>query len=207
MPTVESVEKFKGSTFKVELSDGDVFFINSDTVISFSVSKNAEFTNEEISEIKHADLFRKARERALYLLDYRDYCFVELYKKLEENYDEDICLEVVKNLAETGLVDDRRFACRFAEKLVVSKGYGYYRARQEMLMKGLDRELVEETLEEYNDDTLERLEELVEKKYLHRITDLKSLNKVKNALVRQGYSYNDINAVLSEIELEEDDEY
>lgn len=202
MPIVDLIEKFKGNTYKVELSDGDEFYINFDTVLKFSLAKDMDVSDEEIYEIKRWDNLRKARERALYLLDYRDYSFVELYEKLEKNYDEDICLEVVQNLAQIGIIDDRRFAERLGEKLVVTKGFGYYRAKQEMLRKGLDRDLVEEVLGEYQDDTLSRLEELVEKKYLYKITDEKSLNRVKNALVRQGYSYNDINAVLSEIEFE-----
>lgn len=202
MPIVDLIEKFKGNTYKVELSDGDEFYINFDTVLKFSLAKNMDVSDEEIYEIKRWDNLRKARERALYLLDYRDYSFVELYEKLEKNYDEDICLEVVQNLAQIGIIDDRRFAERLGEKFVVTKGFGYYRAKQEMLRKGLDRDLVEEVLGDYQDDTLSRLEELVEKKYLYKITDEKSLNRVKNALVRQGYSYNDINAVLSEIEFE-----
>lgn len=202
MPIVDLIEKFKGNTYKVELSDGDEFYINFDTVLKFSLAKNMDVSDEEIYEIKRWDNLRKARERALYLLDYRDYSFVELYEKLEKNYDEDVCLEVVQNLAQIGIIDDRRFAERLGEKLVVTKGFGYYRAKQEMLRKGLDRDLVEEVLGDYQDDTLSRLEELVEKKYLYKITDEKSLNRVKNALVRQGYSYNDINAVLSEIEFE-----
>ncbi len=203
MPKIVTLEKFKGNTYTVEMSDGDEFYINFDTVIKFCLSEDMEVSEDEILEIKRADGLRKARERALYLLDYRDYSFVELYEKLENNYDGDICLEVVQNLAKIGLVDDRRFAQRLGEKLVVSKGFGYYRAKQEMLRKGLDRDLVEEVLAEYEDDVLERLEELVEKKYLHKITDEKSLNRVKNALVRQGYSYDDINAVLSQIEFDE----
>lgn len=203
MPIVDKIEKFKGNTYKVELSDGDEFYINFDTVIKFSLSENMDLSDEEVLEIKRSDELRKARERALYLLDYKDYSFVELYEKLEKNYDEDVCLEVVQGLASVGIVDDRRFAERLGERLVVTKGFGYYRAKQEMLRKGLDRDLVEEVLEQYQDDTIARLEELVENKYLHKIYDEKSLNRVKNALVRQGYSFSDINIVLSQIEFDE----
>ena len=204
MPKVEAVEKYKGNTFQIELSDGETYFFNIETVMNFHLAQGTEFSDGELQEIKTADETRRARERALYLLDYRDYSFVELYKKLEKNYSGEICMAVVNRLAECGLVDDVRYARRLAEKLVVSKGYGYYRAKQEMLMKGLDRELVEEILEEYNDDTLERLAELVERKYAHKITDRKSLEKVKNSLVRQGYSYSDVNCVLDAYETDDE---
>ncbi|MBE6836791.1 MAG: regulatory protein RecX [Ruminococcus sp.] len=205
MPVIDSLEKYKGNTFMVELSDGETIFLNIETVMKFNLKKGIDIPDEAVLEIKHTDQLRKARERALYLLDYRDYCFVELYKKLEANYDEEVCLEVLNWLCENGLVNDRRYATRLGEKLVVTKGFGYYRAKQEMLMKGLDRELVEEVLSEYEEDTLSRLEELVDKKYLHKITDEKSLDRVKNALVRQGYTYSDVNAVFSLYEFDFDE--
>ena len=205
MPVIDSLEKYKGNTFMVELSDGETIFLNIETVMKFNLRKGIDIPDEAVLEIKHTDQLRKARERALYLLDYRDYCFVELYKKLEANYDEEVCLEVLNWLCENGLVNDRRYATRLGEKLVVTKGFGYYRAKQEMLMKGLDRELVEEVLSEYEEDTLSRLEELVEKKYAHKIVDEKSLNRVKNALVRQGYTYSDVNAVFSLYEFDFDE--
>lgn len=205
MPVIDTLEKYKGNTFMVELSDGETIFLNIETVMKFNLRKGIDIPDEAVLEIKHTDQLRKARERALYLLDYRDYCFVELYKKLEANYDEEVCLEVLNWLCENGLVNDRRYATRLGEKLVVTKGFGYYRAKQEMLMKGLDRELVEEVLSEYDEDTLSRLEELVDKKYLHKITDEKSLNRVKNALVRQGYTYSDVNAVFSLYEFDFDE--
>ena len=205
MPVIDTLEKYKGNTFMVELSDGETIFLNIETVMKFNLRKGIDIPDEAVLEIKHTDQLRKARERALYLLDYRDYCFVELYKKLEANYDEEVCLEVLNWLCENGLVNDRRYATRLGEKLVVTKGLGYYRAKQEMLMKGLDRELVEEVLSEYEEDTLSRLEELVDKKYLHKITDEKSLNRVKNALVRQGYTYSDVNAVFSLYEFDFDE--
>ena len=205
MPVIDTLEKYKGNTFMVELSDGETIFLNIETVMKFNLRKGIDIPDEAVLEIKHTDQLRKARERALYLLDYRDYCFVELYKKLEANYDEEVCLEVLNWLCENGLVNDRRYATRLGEKLVVTKGFGYYRAKQEMLMKGLDRELIEEVLSEYEEDTLSRLEELVDKKYLHKITDEKSLNRVKNALVRQGYTYSDVNAVFSLYEFDFDE--
>lgn len=203
MPVIDSLEKYKGNTFMMELSGGETVFLGIETVMNFNLKQGMDISREALAEIMHDDRLRKARERALYLLDYRDYCFIELYKKLENNYDESICLEVLRWLCDCGLVDDRRYAARLGEKLVVTKGFGYYRAKQEMLMKGLDRELVEEVLSEYEEDTLVRLSELVEKKYAHKIVDEKSLNRVKNALVRQGYTYSDVNAVLAEYEIDE----
>lgn len=206
MAEVTEAERYKGDTCKVVLDNGETYFWNFRVVSELGIRKGVQMPQSAVEQAQRADTLRKARERALYLLDERDYSFVELYKKLERNYPEDICLEVVNGLAELKLVDDRRYAEKLAEKLVEVKKLGYYRARQEMLAKGLDRELTEEILSGYEEDTDQRLAELIEKKYARRITDEDSLRKVKNALVRQGYSYYDIDRVMGEMFFEEDED-
>ena len=65
-----------------------------------------------------------------------------------------------------------------------------------MRKKGLDKELIDEIIERYEDSTENRLSELVKKKYARYLIDEKGIKKVKSALVRLGYSYSDIKAVL-----------
>ena len=148
--------------------------------------------------------FRRARERALYLLDVRDYSFMEMYGKLTKNYSEEISLEVCKDLAKLRLIDDRRYAEARARQLFEVKKAGVYKARQELKRRGIPDSIIEEVIEKYTDeeDTLSRLEELVEKKYERYLTDEKGVKRVKNALLRQGYSYSEINAVLDMYELD-----
>ena len=72
-----------------------------------------------------------------------------------------------------------------------------------MRLKGLTREVIDIALEPYAQGTDERLRTLIEKKYLRYLDDEKGVNRVKNALVRLGYDYSDINRVLKE--MSEDD--
>lgn len=146
--------------------------------------------------------FRRARERALYILEGRDCSYTELYEKLSKNYDDEICLAVCDNMVELSLIDDRRYAEKLARHYITVKKYGMYRAKQEMTRKGIPPEMAEEFLEEYEDDTIERITELIEKKYARYLGDEKGIRKVKSALVRMGYSYGDINAVLEEYDNE-----
>lgn len=146
--------------------------------------------------------FRRARERALYILEGRDCSYTELYEKLSKNYDDGICLAVCDNMVELSLIDDRRYAEKLARHYITVKKYGMYRAKQEMTRKGIPPEMAEEFLEEYEEDTIERITELIEKKYARYLNDEKGIRKVKSALVRMGYSYGDINAVLEEYENE-----
>ena len=198
MLKIESIEKYKGNTYRIDFSEGEPAFINSDIITKFNIKSGMELPESAWEQIVHANEFRRARERALYLLDYRDYSYIELYKKLENNYDEDICFEVVDSLAKVGIINDRRYAETLAEKFVAIKKFGYYRAVREMKLKGISQEMADEVLSTYQDSTQERIFELLSTKYARKLEDENGVTKVKNALVRQGYSYNDINAALND---------
>ena len=204
MPTITSIEKYKGSTMRVDFDEGEPLFINVDVLNEYHLQKDMTLPESAVLEIVHANDFRRAKERALYLLDERDYSYIELYKKLERNYDEDICLEVCNRLSEIGCINDRRYSERLAEHYCVTKRFGLRRAREEMRKRGISNELITEALYPYEDTVPDRISELIEKKYARYLTDEKGVQKVKAALVCQGYSFSEVNKALSEYEYEDE---
>lgn len=194
---IQTVEKYKGSTYRIDFEEGEPAFLNSDVISRFNIKNGMEIPESAWEQITYANDFRRAKERALYLLDYRDYSYVELFKKLEKNYDEDICYDVVDFLANAGIINDRRYAENLGEKLMTVKKCGYYKAFREMRQKGISAELADEILSKYEDGTVDRIIELLNTKYARRLEEENGLTKVKNALVRQGYSYKDINEAVS----------
>lgn len=201
---ITKIEKFKGKTLGVYFEEEEPVFVNSEIVAEFHLKEGMNIPESAVEQIVKANDTRRARERALYLLDARDYSYTELFKKLEVNYDEDTCYEVLNSLAELGVVDDRRYAQRLGEYLIEKKRFGRYRAAMEMKRRGLSKDLICETLDKYDEDSVVRLYELVKEKYEQYLTDQKGVNRVKNALVRKGFSYDDINAVIKTVLSEED---
>ncbi len=197
---VEKVSQYKGKTLQIDFADRDPIFIHADIAFDYHISAGIEMSDGAIEEVTRANDVRRAKERALYLLDERDYSYVELFKKLEKNYDEDICYQVLNRLVELGCINDHRYAKKLAEHLCQTKKYGYYRAREEMRAKGLPNELITDALSELEDDTMERLIELINRKYARYLTDEKGVQKVKSALARMGYSFSDINTALEQFE-------
>ncbi len=193
------LEKYKGKTYQVDLDNGETYFWHFDLICEYHLKEDMEIPQSAVEEIAFENDFRKAKERALYLLDYRDYSYTELFKKLEKNYCEDICYKVMDRMVELGTIDDRRYAERLARHYTEVKKFGYYRASSEMKRKGIPKTIIEETLGEYEDTVYERLFELINKKYYRYLEDENGIKKIKNSLVRYGYSYEDINAVLDEI--------
>ena len=185
--TVNSAARYKGSTWEVFI-DGNRIYLHKEIVADYG-------------------LRRRATERALYLLDYRDYSYSELFKKLNENYDEDTCYYVLNKLVSLGLINDRRYAENLARKYMEVQKYGYYRASNEMYRKGLDRDLVAEVLSTYDEGTAERICEIIRQKYSGYLDDPDKVRRMKNALARRGYSFSDINEAVRMMECADYDEY
>ncbi|MCH5348313.1 MAG: RecX family transcriptional regulator [Oscillospiraceae bacterium] len=201
---VTEISQYKGSTMCVVFDDDRRIYIHSKILTEYHLKEGMDVPEAAVEEIVEANDYRRARERALYLLDVRDYSFMEMYEKLINNYSEEISLRVCKSLAETRLINDRRYAEARARELFEVKRVGVYKVRQELKRRGIPDSIIEEVVEEYSDedDSLARLEELVEKKYERYLTDEKGVKKVRNALLRQGYSYSEINAVLDLYDLD-----
>lgn len=209
---VTDVSPFKGSMMCVELSGGGLaremkIYIHSEIIRKYNVAKGMELSEEEADRLIYENDLRRARERALYLMESRDHSYRELFDKLEKNYSEDICFEVCNRLAEIGVINDRRYAEKLCRQLFEIKKLGRYRVRQEMRLKGLGSEIIEEAMENFSeeDEPFERLERLVEQKYERYLTDRKGVEKVKNALARKGYSFGEIKEVLDLYDLDFDD--
>ena len=106
------------------------------------LTEGSEADEELLQALDQQSRTRRAYERACYLLDDRDYSYAMLYRKLLQTYrDKDLCRSTCDRLVRNGLIDDRRYAEKCAEYLVERKKYGIYRAKQEMLHRGLDNRL------------------------------------------------------------------
>lgn len=196
------LKHYKGKTYEVELDSERRLYLHIDIIVDFGLKTGMQIERDELKKIIYASNFRRAYEYSLYCLDYRDYSAENLYEKILEKYkSEKLCLEVIKKLAGAGIIDDRRYSEKLARKLVESKKYGYRRSKREMLLKGISEEIAEEALDRYNDIYYDNLMELLEKKHYRFLTDRtdrKSIEKVKNALVRYGYGFDEINSAVRE---------
>ena len=144
-----------------------------------------------------------AKERALAMLDRRDYSRAELLKKLvEKGEDETEAAAAVERLAELGFVDDARYA-PIIVRHYAAKGYGPQRVRQELQRRGIPKELWDEAMEQMpeQDDTIDRL---LRSRLKSESPDRAELKKAQDFLLRKGYGWEEIKSAIdrynSEIE-------
>lgn len=196
------VKQYKGSTYEVELDESRKIYLHADIIADFDLHSDLEIDRAELRKIIYASNYRRAFQYALHLLDYRDYSYTEMFKKLENTYkNENMCFAVMKKLVKIGVINDARYAEKLARKFVEAKHFGFYRAKREMTAKGISSDLAEEALAQYEDMAEENLAYLIERKYgrlLTDKTDRKSIEKVKSALVRYGYGFDEVNRAVKE---------
>lgn len=199
---ITSLTQYKGATYEMELDGERKLYLHIDIITDHGLAKGVKLERQELKKIVYDSNFRRACEYALYRLDYRDYSAEEIFEKLMQTYkNESLCLEVVRKLARAGIINDKRYAEKLGRRFVEGKKYGYRRAKREMLQKGLDEELVETVLNQYGELYEENLSHLLNSKYSRFLTDSSdrySVEKAKNALVRCGYGYDEINRAVKE---------
>ncbi len=150
-----------------------------------------------------------ARSYAMTLLSRRAYTEKGLYDKLAKRYDEQLAASAVARMLELGLLDDEDYARRHAADLHKLKGLSPRRISLALRQKGIDEDIVEAVVAEFDDDQKPQIAKIVCRKYLPNrerfFEDEKGKNKMINALLRLGYKYGDIATALRN--LEEDETY
>lgn len=200
--------EYKGDTFELVLDGEKKIFINAQVVSDQGLYEGMELTSAQLAEITNSDILRKAKKRALYLLGARDYCGGELRSRLAKTYNERIADEAVAYVKDLGYINDERYAEKLASYLIQVKKRGVRRARQEMLCKGLSRELCDNALGEFSREELdEELTALIRKKYAGKLSDFDSRRKTVAALARQGWDLESIKRGIEACVRTEDEEF
>ena len=193
---IEKLEKDKKHLTRLTLPNGDEFLIDNDVCAENRLSKGAETDEEIIRQLIEESDYKRAKSRALWLLDRQDYTEKALYEKLiRAGFKKSSSARVLAKLCELGLVDDRRYAERFAERCAQSN-ISKREAVHKMLLKGISLDLAKEVTEETGGDPKEQIRALIEKKYLNKLRDDNGYQKVFADLARKGFSFDDIKTVI-----------
>lgn len=195
---ITSITKKNGTRWQIEVDDEYWTILDAEIIVNQHLKVGVELTEERMEEILRAADFRRARERALYLLDYRDHSRGEIVEKLSRNVDRVIAEEVADKLCELGLIDDGTYAKKLARHFLLTKKYGARRAEFEMRRKGIDGRLAAEAVAEVEPDE-DLLEELALKKYgryLEDDPDGKGRDKAIRGLMRLGHGYYEAEAAV-----------
>lgn len=183
------------------------FFLEGDFAFVLYKSEAARFHIEEGNDlpaktyemIEEEILLKRARDRALYLLQSQGRTQTEMIKKLKDDgYSQSVTERVLSFLQEYHFIDDNAYTENYIH---VNKGRKSKRQiTYELQQKGVDRDQIRQMLEENPVDEEETVRALLKKKTGGRIPeDKKEIQKLAAFLGRKGFSFEVISRVLRDV--------
>ena len=195
--TMTRVSETKKGRMALFCEEGFLFSLDEETYHFHPVAEGQTLSGAELEQLRLMSDTRKAKDKALDYLGLRSYGSTELYNKLCTKFDEHSAAAAVARMAELGLLDDEDFARRMAVSC-----HNMRRSRRDaahrLSAKGLDRELIEQALDEvYQEgDEEEAILRLIERMYANKLRQGKRDN-VRAALARRGFGSRPIREALS----------
>lgn len=178
--------------------DGEyVMNLDTRTLIENRFDVGKDIDDEDLHEIIRLSNERRAKEKALWLISYRDHSKKELTDKIKRTCDEESADKAVERMEELGLVNDESYALHYAQKLIFTKHMSKNAVVYELARKGIDKELAAEILDEIEVDSSEQIRMIIDKKYKN-ISDEKIRRRAVAALQRLGYRWDEIKGVIEE---------
>ena len=187
----------------MKLEDGTVFRLYRQTVEDFLLYSGRELSDEELKNLKTTAGQMSAKMRAVRIVSASGVSKADLEHRLVQKGEaKQDAQEAVTWLTELDLLDDSKIAQQVVQKCI-AKGYGLSRAKQALYEKRVPKAFWEAALADYPDQTEKILEFL--RSRLKDSRDEKQLRRTMDALLRRGYSYEEIRKALNEFtDLQED---
>lgn len=198
---ITDIVKSKSTRYTIYVDDEYWYILDIEIIAQNHLKVGDEIDEETLDTIKSQAERRKGRERAYYLLGYRDHSQKELYDKLLKSVREEIAAEIVALVTEQGLVDDEKYALKLAHYYLEKKKWGAKKAVYEMQKKGIGKEMALNAISECDTNSVEQITAVIDKKYYRYLSDDidgKGKQKVIAGLMRLGYSYSDIKIAIDE---------
>lgn len=196
---VTEIEPFDKRRSKVILDEDFTLVLYRGDIKRFKIEEGKLFSEEAYEELLHEVLFKRARERVLFLLKSSDKTEQELIRKLKDGgYPKEAIDYAIGFLKEHRFINDENYGRRYVEYNSGRKSEK--QIRYELQRKGLDKEVIRDILEEQPVDEESQIKAYIRKKCRNpEEMDRKDRSKVIASLARKGFSYEAVTRVLGGI--------
>ena len=184
------------------------FGLHLDVQLAHHLAPGDVLDEETIAQLLREDEVKRAIAGALSLIAYRPRAAGEIRQKLRERgFPPEAIDAAVERIRDLGYLDDRDFAGRWVESRQQHRPRSARMLGRELAQKGVDREVIAQTLEEAGIDELGDARALAEKKWpsLAGLDAPTRQRRLAGFLARRGYDYDIIRRVIEALEPAEDD--
>lgn len=214
MPVITKItqQKKDSERYNIFLDEKYAFSVDEAILVKFGLTKGMTLDDWSIDDMVYEDEIRKAFNRALHYLGFRMRSEHEVKKKLlDAGYGEAVVREAIVKLRNLGFLNDETFSEALLQTQKNASSKGPRAIRQELQKKGIGKELQAQVLESYSEDEqLQIATKLAEKaaNANRAIAPAQLKQKIQNALLRKGYSFDIIKQALEGIDFDrEEDEW
>ena len=203
--TITAVEKNREKGMvRVFIDDNYSFSIPEQDYISNKLSENMVISEEQLSFIREKVLVRSARERAVRYLTFKDRSENEILRKLiDAGFDKTVAQNAVNELRTIGYLDDTRYAMKYLSERIRTKALSKKSLGFELKNKGIDKDIIEKALSEFEKDDYEVAFRERKRNFGHYdLNDKKTEQRAYRFLLHRGFSYEIVNKVIKEMKKE-----
>ena len=185
---IQEIIRGKKGKLTIRLEEGLSFPIYEKEAAKYRMTEGGFLSDQDWNEICTEILEKRAKRRALYILQRMERTEYQLRKKLQENgYPEEIVQCAIYYVKSFHYVDDYRYACTYIRYHQSDKSR--LQLKMKLYERGVASELIEQALEdEYSAAEEQLIDRLLEKKHYDAdIMDQKEKQKIYQYLMRRGF--------------------
>lgn len=192
---IVSVTKTK---FKVYIDEQFAFVLYKGELSRYQIQEGKELSQDKIDEIQSEVVLKRAKLRAMHLLNDMDRTEEQLRLKLKQGlYTEDVIDKALQYVKSFGYINDDEYAARYIMSRQSTKSKREIYAS--LCQKGVDRERIERAMETCYESTneLETIHKLMKKKsFCPENSTLAQKKKMYDYFMRKGFRSEDVRQVI-----------
>ena len=193
----------RAGRYTLRFDDGSSMRLYRQTVEDFGLYAGLELSEEALSELRRAAGKMSAKMRAVRIVSASSVSKRDLEQRLVRKGEDALdAKQAVEWMEDLNLLDDRATAEQVVRSCA-AKGYGLSRVKQALYEKRIPKDLWEEALADFPDQS-EKIEQFLRSR-LDSQSDRRQVKRAVDALIRRGHSYGSIRKVLSDMQLETED--
>ena len=146
--------------------------------------------------------FERGKSYSFYCLGRRMMTVGQMRAKLiEKDYSEEVADKIIAYLIENRYLDDEEYAKRYISIAFNSQKKGVQRIKQDLRLKKVDGEIIDQVILDAELNFCENLRQLVEERAVKLdLSNPKDRNRLVSYLARRGYNFGDINKAIREVQ-------
>lgn len=193
----------RAGRYWIRFDDGTSIGLYRQTVEDFGLYAGLELDDTQMERLRTAAGELSAKMRAVRIVSASAVSEKDLQQRLiHKGEDPEQAKAAVQWMADMNLLDDRKTAEQIVDRCI-RKGYGLSRAKQALYEKQIPKNIWDEVLADYPDQT-DEIKMYLESK-LGDAPQEKDVRRAIDALIRRGHSYGTIRKVLQRLSLDSEE--